>query len=147
MEIGNKVVAKFIDGRVIKGQTSDFYKSRPIFHVVPQGEKKAVNVEMPELKALFFVKTFEGRKHQIRKLKHVPYQVYGRKAKICFEDGEEIEGFVQAFNPDEKVFLLVPDNPTSNNLRIFCNREAVAKIIWLAKEEKTAKKFKTEDYL
>lgn len=146
MAIGNQVVAKFIDGRIIKGQTSDFYKSRPYFHLTPIDAHKSVKVPVDELKALFFVKSFEGRKHQLRKLTHVPSQVYGRKARVVFNDGEEIEGFIQAFNPDEAVFSLVPDDPTGNNLRIFCIRAAVKRIIWLSKEEKNAGKFKAEDY-
>ena len=35
MQLHNRVVARFTDGRVLKGTTQDFAVSRDYFHVIP----------------------------------------------------------------------------------------------------------------
>lgn len=149
MDNGNMVVAKFVDGRILKGLTNDFFKSIPAFNVYCNETSKYQRVSIDNLKAVFFVKSFEGRKDQRRRLKHVPRPLIdGREARIHFNDGEVLEGFVQYYNPSEKVFLLVPDDPTGNNLRIFCVRKAVSRIVWLAEDKsKRPKKVKLADLL
>ena len=147
MAIGNKVVVKFQDGSLLKGYATDFYKSRPFFHLVTTDSEQPIVVKVDDLKALFFVKTFEGRKGVRRKLKHVPFSVpYGRKARVVFRDGEEIEGCVQSYKREERIFMIEPIHPTGNNLRIFCNKTAIHKIIWLA-DEARAKWVNPIDYV
>ena len=64
MPAANKVVARFLDGRVLKGTTLDFVPTRPHFHVTPVNAAsgdRPVQVDPKELKALFFVKGLSQR--------------------------------------------------------------------------------------
>ena len=64
---GNRVVAHYRDGRLVKGTTSDFLPTRDYFHVAPDGGGAPVAVPIGELKALFFVKDLVGDpQHQAR---------------------------------------------------------------------------------
>ena len=55
----SQVVARFQDGRVVKGVTSNFSPAREGFHVqTPAGE--SVALVQSELKALYFVRDFKG---------------------------------------------------------------------------------------
>jgi len=61
--IQNKIVVRYQDRRIDKGVTSDFSPNRDLFHLLPIDalpETKPFTVSMQELKAVFFVKTFEG---------------------------------------------------------------------------------------
>lgn len=60
--IWDMVVARFKDGSLMKGNTKDFSVKKQEFYLeLISGEVKKVVVD--DLKALFFVKTFEGNKH------------------------------------------------------------------------------------
>ena len=55
----NHVVARFADGRTVKGTSLDVDPKRPVFHVsTPEGEM--VEISMADLKALFFVRSLSG---------------------------------------------------------------------------------------
>src|SRR5207247_10399913 len=56
----NHVVARFKDGRVLKGTTGDFYPNRPFFHVQAGEGADAMAVKCEHLKAVFFLKDLEG---------------------------------------------------------------------------------------
>ena len=58
-----KIVAKKKDGSMIKGTTGDFLPYRNMFHLSPEGDPStSVQVFVDDLKAVFFVKMFEGCK-------------------------------------------------------------------------------------
>ena len=59
MEI-NKVVVHARDGKLIKGTTRDFFPNRPVFHIQPADGSPSVEVRCKALKAVFFVKDFNG---------------------------------------------------------------------------------------
>ena len=50
----NRVVARYLDGRTLKGQTADFLPTRPTFHVIPSGQAgsaiEVVEVRISDLK-------------------------------------------------------------------------------------------------
>ncbi|MEW5919042.1 MAG: hypothetical protein AB1762_21745, partial [Gemmatimonadota bacterium] len=55
----NQVVARFIDGRLIKGTSIDVDQGKPNCHIrTPDGA--VYTVELSDLKALFFVKSLSG---------------------------------------------------------------------------------------
>ncbi len=60
MQIHNLVVARYLDGRVLKGATHDFSPNRPGFHVEVDGTGEVIELRCRNLKALFFVKSFAG---------------------------------------------------------------------------------------
>ncbi len=122
MEITNLVVARYADGRVLKGITRDFSPNRGIFHVDRQDGAPAVELRFRQLKALFFVRTLEGdpARQDVRGFVLGPAETQqGKKIAVRFRDGEFICGYTLSWSPDREGFFLFPADGTSNNHRIF----------------------------
>ena len=51
MQIHNLVVARYLDGRVLKGVINDFSPNRPSFHIVVDGSDEVVELRARQLKA------------------------------------------------------------------------------------------------
>jgi hypothetical protein len=123
LKVENKVVVRFRDGRLVKGFTHDFNPNREIFRVTEVGDGgKLVEVSTSLLKAVFFVKTFEGNKNHrdtddftVESLKNIP----GLKVKITFADGEVMYGSTHGYAPERKGFFIFPADKESNNERAF----------------------------
>lgn len=132
-EKGRLVVARFIDGRVVKGTTHDFAPNKTEFHLYEGGDERnrAVAVSTDVLKAVFFVKSFEGdRTHKVdNSFRHAQGQ--GRKIKVTFQDGEEMAGFTMGYSASKPGFFLIPADPKSNNARVYVLNAAVAKAEWV----------------
>ena len=125
----NKVVARFKDGSIIKGKTSDFFPNKETCHLETlNGEIKEIKME--QLKAFFFVKDFEGDKtHQ--KSYNDEIAGAGRKIMVKFSDGEEVIGYTLGYSPDRQGFIMTPADLKSNNERIFVITSASEKIEFL----------------
>jgi hypothetical protein len=116
MEV-NKVVAKFTDGSLLKGKTSDFFPNKQIFHL-ELSDGSIIEVAIEKLKAVFFVKHFEGDKNRSDSYEdHVSGG--GRKIQVKFPDGELIIGYTHGYSPNRVGFFVVPADKQSNNERIF----------------------------
>jgi hypothetical protein len=117
----NKVVARFADGRIVKGSTRDFVTSKDSFHLEVLGaplSSKPMLLRIKELKALFFVKDFAGNpQYKPRQEFDVGKPVVGRKIRVVFQDGEEMVGTTHAYQPGRSVFFLVPADQDSNTQR------------------------------
>jgi len=126
--IENKVVVRFRDGKMIKGYTYDFNPHKGTFHVTEtQYAKEVIEVSNSLLKAVFFVKTFEGnRDHRgpddfsLDSLKNIP----GLKVKVTFSDGEVMYGSTNGYQSERKGFFIFPTDKESNNERVFIVRES-----------------------
>jgi hypothetical protein len=131
--VRNLVVARYRDGRTIKGTTYDFGPQKKGFHVVPLGEEgqKVSEVLFSDLKAAFFVKSLEGRPDH-----PFPSGSVGERAeptgtmkvKITFSDGETLTGTTQGYTLERQGFFIVPLEGDSNNLRIFVISKAVKQV-------------------
>ena len=122
----NKVVVRYKDGRILKGTTTDFFPNKVQFHVSEMsGENTAVYVE--ELKAIFFVKDYEGDKDYQPKYDS-DIAGGGKKIRVEFEDGEVITGHTLGYSPDRTGFFVTPADPESNNSRIFVIKAATKSI-------------------
>ena len=125
----NKVVARFKDGTMMKGTTADFFPNKNMFHlIVTNGETLTVNTD--QLKAIFFVKDFEGDKER-KEIYGDNIPGGGRKVQITFNDGETLTGFSQGYTPDRPGFFVVPADTKSNNERIFIITSATKKVTFL----------------
>jgi hypothetical protein len=126
-----KIVVRLIDGRVIKGYTNNFNPSLPSFHLDVDGDitsskNKSMLMEMKEIKAVFFVRTFEGNKgYDERKNFNGDDCIQGRKAEVCFVDNEILCGSAMSYDPEQLGFFLIPIDPKSNNMHIFVVLSAV----------------------
>ncbi len=127
-----KIVARYANGRMIKGLTYDFFPNKDSFHVVsagnnPKGETTKVVVN--HLKAVFVVRDFEGNaKYKERKAYKEEDNPYGMPLEVTFADGEVIVGSSMGFDPRRIGFFISPVDPMSNNLRVFAVTSFVKRI-------------------
>jgi hypothetical protein len=121
----NQVVARFKDGRLLKGYTHDFMPMKSSFHLTserPGFVETVVEVKTEELKAIFFVKTLEGNKfyHEKKRFEQVDRaRLRGLKIKVEFHDGEVMRGISLGYSKKKPGFFLIPIDPDSNNERVY----------------------------
>ena len=127
--VGKLVAVRYLDGRVIKGWTADFNPQRPLFHVSESERSPVVTVRLPELKAVFFVRTPGGNAdHEERKdfeLRQTPE----RQVWVQFKDGEELAGFSSSPASGGAGFYLMPADPDSNMERAYVLRAAISTLV------------------
>jgi hypothetical protein len=126
-----KVVVHYADGTVVKGYTSDFDPGQPTFHIVfAEGPgSPGAEVRVDALKALFFVRSFEGDpEYSESKDLYVTRPPGTRKIRVEFADGEELTGYVKRYNPGGPGFIFFPLDSKSNNTKIFAASGAVTNV-------------------
>ena len=131
MSDGNRVVAHLLDGKLIKGTTQDFFPNRPLFHIQPVGGGETIEVRTRQLKAVFFVKEYEGNRarRDIRGFLNAPGETaQGKKLAVRFKDGELLCGYSLTFSPEREGFFMFPSGATSNNLRVYVLSAGAAEI-------------------
>jgi Family of unknown function (DUF6982) len=117
----NRIVARFQDGRLMKGFTTDFLPTRDHFHMTLEEQgaaAKPVEVRVPELKAVFFVKSFTGNPEHNRTNEAAPGAL-GRRLRVVFKDGEVMVGTTQGYDRTRPGFFVIPVDTTGNNERCF----------------------------
>ena len=127
-----RVVAHFLDGRLLKGTTEDFSPNRPRFHLHPLESGPPVAIECGDLKALFFVRHLAGdtEHKRVPGFGHLANEArQGKKVAIHFSDGELLHGYALSYTSDRNGFFVVPADPMSNNFRIYVMRSATRKIV------------------
>ena len=125
----NKVVAKFKDNTVLKGKTSNFFPNKAKFHL-EEINGKIVEISIEELKAIFFVKDFEGDKNRTDNYND-EIAAGGKKIKVIFFDGETVIGYTLGYSPNRQGFYITPADLQGNNQRIFVVASATDKIEFL----------------
>jgi len=130
--IQNKIVIRYADKRIQKGITTDFSQGKENFHVTPVGSKpgdKPLDVRINELKAVFFVKDFDGNPdYEDRKDFEEGKSVIGRKIRVLFKDGEVIVGTTMGYQPDRSGFFVIPVDARSNIERCFVVTRATSDV-------------------
>jgi hypothetical protein len=131
----NRVVARFADGRILKGMTADFFPNKSAFHLSVTGAPSGtdpVEIKMPELKALFFVKDLVGDPGYVERKEFDPTRPpTGRKIRVVFKDGEELIGTTTGYQPGRPGFFLIPADDGSNNERCFVVTDAAEEISFI----------------
>ncbi|HSJ65381.1 MAG TPA: hypothetical protein VK922_15925 [Gemmatimonadaceae bacterium] len=126
----NLVVARFLDGQVLKGQTLDVDASRPTFHIRPP-TKSNTEVRLADLKALFFVRDLDGNPERVEAMELDAADARARGAhpiEVEFADGERIVGLTVRYPPVRPYFYILPADTSSNNIRILVNRSAIVRM-------------------
>jgi hypothetical protein len=111
------IVVKFKNQKVLKGKTTDFFPNRHRFHL-EQSDGSITDIVVDDLKAIFFVKDFEGNKNHKDSYNYAISNA-GRKTKVKFVDGEIIYGYTLGYTQDRQGFYLTPADLGGNNERIF----------------------------
>jgi hypothetical protein len=126
-----KVVVRYRDGRVLRGYTCDFSVSRPQLHVSPNpASADALFVPLNQLKAVFFVRDFEGDPSYTEQ-KTFSARTEGRRLEVTFEDGEVLVGSTLSYRHDSYGFVVHPADKKANNLRVFVASSAVRHVRFL----------------
>jgi hypothetical protein len=121
-----QVVAHFIDHSVVKGTSVDVDPAKPRCHI--RTGTGTIEVDLAQLKALYFVKDLEGRPEydEERAAKAGDSRLRGsHPVKLTFMDGELLHGLMNRFPPNRPFFFVLPIDPASNNDRILVNRQAL----------------------
>ena len=131
----NRVVVRYADGRIIKGVTADFFPNKNLFHVsvddASEGEKP-LEINTIELKALFFVKDFEGDpQHEEGNEFDSEHPPAGRRIKVVFKDGEILLGTTTGYQPKRPGFFVVPADTSSNIERCYVITAATQEVSFL----------------
>ncbi len=120
---GIKIAARYRDGALVKGTTHNFTPQGPSFHVLPTGQGSAARptkIRLTELKAVFFVDSYEGNPAYEESKKFDPLDGrQGQRLSVIFEDGESIVGTVYEYNPSSIGFFLFPADSQANNQKVF----------------------------
>ena len=131
----NKVVARFTDGRIVKGMASDFVPTKESFHVAEVGAvagARPAEIHTKDLKALFFVKDFSGNPQHTERNEFDPaHPVAGRRIRVVFKDGETLVGTTQGHQPGRAGFFVVPADAASNIERCYVVSAATQEVAFL----------------
>lgn len=114
-----RVVARFRNGRVVRGYTNDFHPSKPHLHLTAEDNKgETLFLALSQLKAVFFVRDFAGDPARVERAEFGEGQ-HGRKIEVTFEDGEILVGTTLAYRGEGAGFFVHPADSKSNNMRVF----------------------------
>lgn len=116
-----KVVVACMDGTRMKGYVFNFSAIRDRFNLFPEPTSPQTDsdeLQLVELKAIFFVKDFAGNRER-KDAYRLAEDVHGRKLEVTFSDGEKLIGTTEAYNPKRLGFFMFPADSGSNNSRIF----------------------------
>ena len=137
MNDGERVVCRFSDGHILKGYLQDFNPEMPEMMVRDETEGKTSSIRMDDLKAVFFVKTFDGDHGHQEKKTYGRTRTKGNRVFIKFKDGESLVGFLDGEVPWKRGFFLsrkemslrgfflLPVDEEANNLKVFVVASAV----------------------
>ncbi len=133
-----KVVLRFLDGATLKGHIRDFSEKSEEFALQELGSDAVRVMKNDVLKAIFFVRTFEGNSQYSEKKSYGIRKPRGHRTFIKFIDGEDMVGFLEGELPwdkgfflnrqtvhDLKGFFLLPADDGSNNIKVFIFVHAV----------------------
>ncbi len=129
-----KVVARYVNGKRVKGFSQDFFPNKDRFHVYPAAKPsgEAVEVLVKELKAIFFVQDFVGNAFYNERKKYMEGEnPSGRKVEVTFMDGEVLVGTTLGYDPSRPGFFIFPADPKCNNIRVFALTAAIKKVRFL----------------
>ncbi|MGO9147193.1 MAG: DUF6982 domain-containing protein, partial [Desulfomonilia bacterium] len=99
----------------------DFNPSSPYFHLLDDITPGTIPtlINKSELKALFFVKTFEGNREYRERKSFNEGDQQGQRVEVTFKDGEVLQGSALNYDPQLPGFFLMPVDRYSNNIRIY----------------------------
>jgi hypothetical protein len=125
--MAQKVVAHFVDHTIVKGVSMDVDPGKPLCHVRTDAPK-AVEVDLRQVKALYFVRDLNGNPtyDETHHPEEFDSRLHGSTLlDITFVDGERLGALTNRYPPRGPFFFVVPADAKSNNLRILVNRGAV----------------------
>lgn len=114
----NKIIIRYLDGKIKKGTTEDFFPNKTFFHLRDKDNDEYIKISIEDLKAVFFVKSYEGDNAYDENKEFERFGL-GKKIKVRFKDGEMLIGYTQGFSRERVGFILFPADPDCNNEKVF----------------------------
>ena len=130
----NKILLHYLDGKLLKGFTWDFFPNKDHFHffTMENTSDTPVKVSVKELKAIFTVRDFNGNPQYKERREFLEGEVVtGTKLEATFTDGEVMVGTTLGYSPKRQGFYIFPADPKSNNIKVYASCSAVAKVRYL----------------
>lgn len=134
MPDSQKVILRFIDGKMLKGFIKDLKLSDSHLFIEDESSNQH-KVRLKELKAIFFVRRFEGDRSYHEKKTFTVAPPNAKRVFVKFKDGESMMGYIEGdvpwqqgfFNESmkEKGFYLNSADEGSNNIRTLVITSAV----------------------
>ncbi len=122
----NKIVVRFINGDVLKGISNDFSPDCLSFTLLTTtGE--LVNIDTEKLKAVFFVKSYEGDRTHLDHYSEM-FSGGGLIIRVTFYDGECMTCATHNYSERGQGFFMTPTDPEGNNKRIFVYKDSTNSI-------------------
>ena len=119
----HRVIARFQDGQILKGHTSDFLPGKEHFHLLPAGSgpgTRPTQVRVTDLKGVFFVRRLDGNPAFAERNAFDPSNLTpGRRVRVVFNDGEVMLGLTHGYHPARAGFFVLPADQRSNNERCY----------------------------
>jgi small nuclear ribonucleoprotein (snRNP)-like protein len=131
-----KVILRFLSGRIIKGYLDDFSPLNNHISVIDVTSNKQ-DIQLNELKAVFYVKSFEGNKLYFEKRSFTKTSQKGKKILVRFKDGEKLIGYLEGDVPWQRGFFLeskkdgffiIPSDDQANNIKVFVVSTSVTNV-------------------
>lgn len=148
-----RLVVRYLDGKTEYGVCFALNPKESMFHLDKVDSEgvttgKTVQVRYADLKAVFYVKSFDG--NYDKSLRYREWIAEGNELIIEFNDGEILRGSsLLHYDPDEPRFHVIPADPTTNNISALVERSAVKRIYtpeeWKERKIEEAQARKSED--
>ncbi|HEX2464922.1 MAG TPA: hypothetical protein VHR17_09865 [Thermoanaerobaculia bacterium] len=123
----SKLVVRYMDGRVVKGWSPDLFPNKPTFHVTDWETNETIEVQLSELKGVFFVKDYTSGPDRHRRY-DLERAGLGRRVRVRFSDGEVIEGYTNGYSGDRLAFFVFPPDPEDNTERMLVVTKATTEV-------------------
>jgi hypothetical protein len=114
----------------MKGTTVDFFPNKDVFHMIDKEDGAHHEIRIMDLKAVFFVKTFEGDT-SYNERQDIERVGLGKKIMVHFKDNEKMVGYTLGYSPTRSGFILFPADPDCNNEKVFVILAATNKISFI----------------
>jgi hypothetical protein len=124
----SKLVVHYLDGRLTRGWSPDLVPNKPSFHVTDWQTNETTQVQLAELKGVFYVKEYTGMTARRHRRYDLTRAGLGRRVRVQFTDGEVIEGYTNGYSRDRLAFYLFPPDPEDNTERILVVTQATADV-------------------
>ncbi len=135
--LSEKAVLHFKNKQILKGYVVDFSPSSQRVTLIDTNRDKTLEFNIAEMKAVFFVRDFEGNSGYREKKMYGLRKTKGKKIFVRFKDRESITGYLEGGIPWDKGFFLsqpndmqmgffiLPTDEESNNIKVFVVNSSV----------------------
>jgi hypothetical protein len=126
-----KAVTRLINGKLLKGYIREFSPDQDEVSIEEAVTGNLSPVKIKDVKAVFFVKSFEGDHEYKERKSYGIAKIKGQRVFVRFRDGEGLVGFLEGDvpwqrgfflskqNSDLKGFFLLPVDEDTNNIKVF----------------------------